>query len=759
MREGAITLLKWTLATASAALCAGQPAVAQGAEPNSAIVVTATKKPGGEAVEAVAAAVTVFDSKALAAAQFSDLQSLSYRIPGVSLDQVGTFRGVANFAIRGLGINSSIPSIDAAVGTVIDGVYVASNAGLVLDAFDIASVEVVRGPQGVLYGRNTTGGAVLVNTADPTFAWEGHARIAGEGPVDRGRGAMRGTGQIVVSGPIITDRVAIRLGAYHDSDGGYFRNLATGANFGKAETTVLRGGLKALITDRLTLVAKGEYLRTTGDGATTQNHGQFARDGFDLAVDNPGFIRGRSRFATARVDWQVGPGTLTNIAGWRHYSHATSNDIDSTPAFRFHSNTGLDQEQWSNELRWSGTLGALDLTAGGYLFHQDIAYAEDRALPTVTAAKFYGGGTQDHHVQGLFAQADYHANAALTLTAGLRWSHEKKAAAITYVRTRPACWVIDGTCPVTGTNPLIPGEPNGITDTRSWSSLSPKLGVSYQLAAGALGYANWTRGTRSGGYNLRVTQPAAFEQIAAAQGTAAFGPERVDSYEIGLKFTSDDGRATLNAAAYRTDVSGIQREISVPSASSGLAQYIYNTADARVHGGEIEASFAPVRGLRLTANAGYIDASYRHVRFDLDGNGKIDAADRALKLPRAPKWTFGGGISHELALGDARTITTRADYQHRGRYAYTDNNWGFNSASDMLDASIALSLGAPAITLSLYGRNLLDAVQFGGDTQIPFGAGPFSDGLNRPFDPRPAAGTFSPVSKGRVVGAALALDF
>ncbi len=722
------------------------------------ITVTATKKAQGEPLQDVPAAITAFNGPALADGQFRDLQSLSYRVPGVSLDPVGTFRGVANFSVRGLGINSSIPSIDASVGTVIDGVYVASNFGLVLDQFDLASVEVLRGPQGVLFGRNTTGGAVLVNTNDPSFAWEGHVRLSGEGSVDGGRGSPRGTAQAVVSGPIVADRVAIRLAAYHDSDGGYFRNRLTGGSLGKGETTVLRGGLKALVTDRLTLVAKGEYLRLTGQGASGQNHGLFAREGFDLSLDNPGSIRGTSRFATVRLDWRVGRGTLTNITGWRRYDHRTSNDIDSTPRVLFNSNTGLDQEQWSDELRWAGTLGRVDVTAGTYLFHQNIAYAEDRALPEITEAKFYGGGTENHHVQGLFEQADWHATPALTLTGGLRYSHESKSAAITYVRTRPACDIIAGTCPVEGTNPSIAGEHNGFRDHRDWSSLSPKLQASYRLAPHALAYAGWTRSARSGGYNLRVTQPAAFEQIAAAQGTAAFAPEKVDSYEAGLKLQSADGTGTLNLAAYDMAVDGMQREISVPSATSGLAQYIYNTADARIRGAEVKASFAPVAPLRLTANFGYIDANYVRVFYDIDGNGAVDAVDQSLKLPRAPKWTFGSGAAWTQPLPGAATLVARADYTHRSRYSYTDNNWGYNVPSDMLDASISLKLGNPAVTVTVYGRNLLDAVQFGGDTQIPYG-GPLSDGNNRPFDPRPAGGTFSPLFKGRVVGAELALDF
>jgi iron complex outermembrane receptor protein len=753
------------LATALAGgmMCASTTARADDAAvdavtPDPSITVTATKKAGGEAVADVPAAVTVFSGKALEGRQFQDLQSLSYSVPGVSLDSVGTFRGVANFSIRGLGINSSIPSIDAAVGTVIDGVYVASNAGLVLDQFDTGSVEVVRGPQGVLFGRNTTGGAVLINTADPTFDWEGHVRLSGEGPVDPGRGTLRGTGQLVVSGPIVSDKIAIRLGVYHDSDGGYFRNLYNGANFGKSETTVLRAGLKALVTDRLTITAKGEYLTMSGDGATTQDHGLFSRDSFDLSVDNPGYIHGKSRFATVKVDWQVGPGTLTDIAGWRHYSHQTSNDIDSTPQPLFNSLTALDQEQWSNELRWSGKLGPLDLTTGGYLFHQTIAYEENRA-GAFFPKTYYGGGTEDHHVYGLFGEGDLHATSALTLTAGLRWSYEKKSVGLTFVRPRPQCSVVEGTCPVSGINPFVPGEANGLTDQHHWSNFSPKFGISYKLADNALAYASWTRGERSGGYNLRVTQPAAFEEIAAAQGSAAFGPERVDQYEIGLKLASRDKRATLNLAGYRSQVRGVQREINVASADSGLAQYIYNTGNARIWGGELEAGFTPVPALRLTADVGYIDAKYTHLDFDLNGDGVINAADYALQLPRAPKWTFGGSVTHVLPLGGETTLTSRAEYHHRSRYAWTDDNLGFNGSSDMLDASIALALGKPAITLAAYAKNLLDAVQFGGDTQLPFGAGPFSDGSARPFDPHPSAGTFSPLFKGRLVGFALAMDF
>ncbi len=144
---------------------------------------------------------------------------------------------------------------------------------------------------------------------------------------------------------------------------------------------------------------------------------------------------------------------------------------------------------------------------------------------------------------------------------------------------------------------------------------------------------------------------------------------------------------------------------------------------------------------------------------DLTGDGAINAADLALALPRAPEWSWGGSLTYEAAVSGDATVQADVFFQRRSAFAYTDNNWGFNSASDRLDASLSLESESTGMTFRLYGRNLLDEVQFGGDTQLPFGGGPFSDGNNRPFDPAPAAGTFSPLAKGRVLGLEIAARF
>jgi iron complex outermembrane receptor protein len=732
------------------ALALAVPASAQ--ETAGPIVVTA-KLPGYGDLSFPGTSDT-FQARDLEARQFEDLTTLSHAAPNVSLDAIGTFKGVANFAIRGLGINSSIPSIDPAVGLFVDGVYIGVNAGSVFDALDVDRIDILRGPQGVAFGRNTTGGAVLVQTADPTWTREGYIRGGFDGPVDEGRGAGQWSGRAVYSGPV-SDAVAVRFGALYSKDAGYFENRFDGRRFGAEETTVLRGAVAVRPASALSVVVKSEWNTSSGEGATTHNNGQNARDRFDLWVNQRGFYDSEGAFVTARGELSLGPGKLTDIFGWRRYDLSTRNDIDSSPQTLFHSDTATRQRQWSNELVYSATLGAAQVVAGAYLFGQQVGYDEGRDLSGLGSPPLNGGGRQDHDVYGLYASGDVPVVSGVTLSGGVRWSREEKSAVVTYVRPRAACSAIAGTSPVSGTP--VPGENNGFSDSRVWDSLSPSIALSYQPAETLALYGSWTRGQRSGGYNLRITQPAAFEQVAATLGSPAYDEEQVDSFELGAKWRAASGLAELRGAVFRTQVDNLQREINVPSATSGLAQSVYNTADARITGGELELRLAPATGLELTANLGLSDADYTRVFFDINSDNAINAADLALDLPRAPQATWGGSAGYALPLGAHSNLRGDVFFQHRDRFAYTDNNWGFNSASDRLDATLALQ--HRGLRLALYGRNLLDEVQFGGDTQLPFAGGAFSDGNNRPYDPRPAAGTFSPVQKGRVIGVELEAEF
>ena len=728
------------------------------ADATNVIVVTGTKTQNAENVQDVPLAVTAFNAESLDALKVRDVQGLTYSAPNVSLDQIGTSRGTANFSIRGLGINSSIPSIDPTVGVFVDGVYLGFSGGVVFDLFDLESVEILRGPQGILFGRNTTGGAVLINTGNPTDYLTGKFRAAVDGPlVDGGRGGANYTVSGVISGPIVEDTLLFKLGAYYNKNEGYFTNLFDGSNHGKAETKILRGALEGRFGD-LTLTGKLDYFTSDGDGPSGQNRGVFERDTFDLSIDERGNYDNEIWTGSLTAEVDIGPGTLTNIFGYRDYSATTLGDIDSLPIFGFHSSTETEHDQISNEIRYAISTDNFDLTIGGFYFDQSIAYTETRDLPPLSPLTFYGGGSQDHEVLGAFAASQYYLTSDFSVIAGIRWSREEKYAGVTYVRPRPECSVVGGTCPTSGTNPLIPTENNGFEDGRSWTNWSPKFGFQYEFDDSQI-YAHWTRGYRSGGYNFRITNATVFETVVvpATGGNFGFDEERVDNYEIGGKFQTSDGALTVNAAVYLTEIDDMQREVNQSSPTAGVSQFILNTADAEILGFEVEGRARVTDNLIFTANLGIIDDDYKSVAFDISSDGAIDDADTALRLPRVPEVTWGVGMLHELILPNG-AIVSRVNYQFRDEFAYTDNNLGWIQAADNLDANITWETPMDGLSVSIYGKNLLDQVQAGGDTQLPFG-GPLSNGVNRPFDAYPAGGTLSPLSKGRQIGAEMTFEF
>jgi iron complex outermembrane receptor protein len=713
------------------------------------ITVTARKKSDPENVQTVPVAVTAFNANTLEALQVRDIEGLSYSAPNVSLDDVGTSKGAANFAIRGLGINSSIPSIDPTVGVFIDGVYIGLNNGLIQDTFDLGSIEILRGPQGLLFGRNTTGGAVLINTGNPTPEFEAKTRIAYEGPVDSGRGGGSAYIQGYVSGPLVEDRLNGRLSAYYNNDEGYFKDQTFGDNRGGGESVLVRGSLEFLPTDTLRILAKLEHVNVDADGPVSQNRGLYERGTFDFSNDNQGLYDNETTLGSLRIDLDVafGEGTITNIFGFRDFWQGTSGDIDALPAFIFHSDSDLKQNQVSNELRYAGQFGAFDVTAGFFYFEQNTAYTEIRHLPPVTPASFYGGGDQDHQVWGTFAQADYRVTDRLSLTAGIRYSSEEKDAVLSYTIPRTeACSVVDGTCPV------------DVDDSDSWSNITPKFGVQYQFSEALQAYASFTKGFRSGGYNFRITNPVAYQEQVAQSGSFSFDEEKVDAYEAGIKYRTADGKASFNIAAFHTVVEDMQREVNITSPTAGVSQFILNTADAEISGLEVEASFRVAENFLLQGNFGLIDASYTDNISDISGDGSIDREDLNLEIPRVPDATYGIGFVWNIPLAENSSLTVRSSFQHKDAFAYSDNNLGWVSAADMLSGSVAWQTPLQGVKLALYGKNLLDDAVSGGDTQLPFG-GPLSTGTAEAFSVNPQAGTFSTLKTGRTVGLELIIEY
>ncbi len=710
------------------------------------IMVTARKRE--EASQQVPVAITAYSGDQIEALKVRTLDDLSVSMPNVAMDDVGTTRGVANFSIRGLGLNSSIPAIDPTVGVFIDGVYLGLAAGTVIDMMDVASIEVLRGPQGNLFGRNVTGGAILINTKGPTEEFEFSARGAIDGNPN-GDGGTAIYASAAISGPI-GDSFGYRLSVYHNEDDGWFVNQFDGSDHGAASTTIFRPVLVWNPTDTLEFKLRWEHVDMENDGPSAQTHTNglgidgffvnFERDSFDFSIDEPGFLDLELDTVSLQMDWDIGfgDGTITNIFGWRDYLATTYGDIDSQPQWLFHASSLNDYEQTSNELRYNGQFGSANVTVGLYWFESTTDYSEQRDLVGIAlggAAPYViqpGGGVLDLTSKAIFGSVDFYVTDNLALTVGLRYSDEEKDAQISnlsfntlvYPDTGSPCSVYERTCPFY------------FVDSEAWDEVSGKLGFNYTFSDTARLYGHWSRGHRSGGYNLRNT--ATLPEL----GPGPFDVETVDSFELGYK-SEIGGRGRLNAAIFHTSVGDMQRELNLADPNSGVVQIIRNTGDLDINGIEAEGTFVIGESTVLMASVGWIDPEYSNVIYDLNGDGVIDGADEALEPPRAAGLTYSIGFNHDWMLSSGADIAFRASYAYRDDSYYTDNNLGYLLDQEILNAGIDFFTASDRWTFSLYGQNLLNSVNHGGDTQLP------ATIVAPTF---PVGGTFSPLVKGRVVG-------
>jgi len=751
------------------------------------IVVTATKKADGQNVQDTNLSIAAFGADQLEVFQVRNLGDLSFKIPNVQLDDIGTVKGTANFAVRGLGVNSSIPSIDPSVGVFIDGIYLGINTGVLFDNFDIDSVEVLRGPQGVLFGRNVTGGAVLLNTGNPTDEFT----LKVKGSAESG---LIGTGgnyflQGVISGPLGGGFKA-KLGGYYNNDRGFFENLfdedlailgnsqAPGvasispetiqqqiedndldeSNFGRSETFIIRGALEYEGIEGLNLLAKIEYGDTTGDGPAAQssqnalgvnsfatNFGgpglesqTFDADSLDFAVNNRGFQDSDWIHASFRADLDVsfGNGTITNIFGYRDFSQVASSDIDASILQIFDILVGVEQDQISNELRYNGRFfdDRLDFTTGFFYFNQDLAYSEQRRV-FGAQTPFDGGGVQNTETFGLFAAGEYEITDRLSFNAGLRWSDETKEANIALIQVLggASCFVEETN--ISGDAPCVLEE----FPTFNTSNFSPKIGLGYEATENLRFYGHWARSFRAGGFNLRNTALPDPDTgaISDIQQPGPFEDEQIDSFEIGFK-SEIAGGIRFNGAGFFNFIDNIQREINVAGGSAVVQQVITNAGDVEVFGFEFDALWPVTDNFILNGSIGYVESNFTEVNINLlaANSTEIDLppADGVLdlRLPRLAPFTASVGFTYvqNIGYGD---VVLNANYSHRDASFFTDNNFGVIPAQDRVDLSLSYDIPETGVNMTLYGKNLTNDVILGGDTQL-------------------SNGTFSPLGKGRVLG-------
>jgi len=707
----------WTSGPASA-----QAPAATADKPIEEVGVTARKTGRAERLQDVPIAVSLFSEAQIEQEFVRELEDLSFSAPNVGLDGVGTFNNIANFTIRGLGVNSSIPSIEPTVGVFVDGVYLGINYGVIMDLFDIQGVEVLRGPQGVLFGRNVTGGAVLINTRAPGDVFAARVRAS----VETG---LQTTLAASIEGPIAQGRLFGKLTGYWRNDVGYFTNVATSNDdFGAEETYFIRPSLRWTPTSALEIVVRGEFGATEGDGGVLQNP-NFVEDEFEVNIDTEGFVDTEWSQVIAHADLHVGKtGLITNIFGWRQLDQLNLSDIDSSPNFLFDGLTFTDYEQFSNELRYAADFGErVRYTAGVYYFTQDISYFERRFLAG-GALDSTLGGQQDQFSWAVFVSGDVALTDALTLNLGARYTEETKEADVaTFNAAASACDFDGRTCDF------------DFTDEETWESFIPKLGATWRPNADTSVYGFWTRGFRSGGYNFRNTSP-----------TAVPGPtdqEVQDAFEIGVKTEHFEDRLRFNTAFFFNTLDDLQREVIVPDATTGVVQVIRNTADGEIYGVEIDAVLQATDRLSFTGALGYLKGEYTDVREDLNGDGVVDAADAALELPRLANWSASIAGEYRIPL-QAGDLTARLGYRYRDESFSTDNNLGILPAAGLLDASLRFESANGRWAASVFGRNLLDDEVWS-----------FEFGLPSAIGGVPLGGSGRSLNKGRVVGTELSFSY
>jgi len=711
LRTGALGTAASTLLLASASYAQ----VVNDTQPIENVLVTAQKRGVAENAQTVPLALSVFGSPQLDDLHIRTAQDLTTAVPNTTLGDAGTILGYANFSIRGLGINTSVPSTEPAVGVFVDGIYLGQSAGAVLDLFDVEDVEILRGPQATLFGRNTTGGAVLINTRRPgdKFAVRGRVNI---------ESGLEEIYALSVESPI-GRQFRAKITAYHDNDSGWFKNEFDGRSFGARRTSFVRPTIVWLPNENFDATLIYERGATRDQGAVAQNPAYFS--GFTVSLDNPGYNKQDWEAVTAETNWHISPGTVTNLFGYRNLHQAASNDTDAQPLPRFDGFDKLDQHQFSDELRFAGRFfDRLDVTGGLYYFTQSFSYLERRRLFNGVIDSTLGGKV-DVTNYAVFADANYHILPELGLIAGGRFTTEKKSALIATFFPSTAgsrCNFNSETCVYNFPGPSFPGAPG----SKQWDNFVPKLGVEWQPDERVFLYSTWTKGVRSGGYNVRSSS------FTIAPGP--YDPETLDAFELGAKSDWFERRLRLNGAVFYTTVKHMQRDVNQTDPIAGIVQVTQNTADATIKGFETEIVGALTDELVLNANAGFTEGKYDSVLFDLDGGG-VGPSDFGRTIPRLSKWSYSFGAAYTHAFG-GYTFQIRSDYGYRSRAPYTDSNSTYLAPIRNLTASASLSIDH--WTASIYGRNLLNTV---------------TDGVVAPLPASLGGGAFRTLNEGRVIGA------
>ena len=664
------------------------------------VTVTATRR--SASLQSVPIAVSVLDGEALERSNRNSIDSIVAELPSVTFRQQGGNKDSTIF-IRGVGTISTSPGVEPTVSTVVDGVVYARPGQATTDLLDIDRLEVLRGPQGTLFGKNASSGVLNIISRTPSEATTGYADAAYyQGDEKRVRAGIAGT--------LVPDLVRASLtGLYADYDGNV-RNLYSGANVNGYQRKGARG--KLLITPDgavdITLIA--DYLHSTSSptatimAATTPAFAAAiapvvaSADQRQVVNDIPSAITDINKGLSAQVDWRKDGYTLTSITavrGWDNSQHTTTSTLGNsadlsriTAALPATRDIGtVDFKQYSQELRIASPKSRwLDYVAGAFYLRgkdrEDYQRIVTASASNINSGRANYGVTSDSY--SLFGENTLHLTPDWRVIAGARWTHDSLS--FDHQRTSTQNTAFAGVQPAFAAS--------GSTDDTGYSG---RVGLQHDLDPNNTVYATYSRGYKGPAYNVFFNM--------VGRDTLALKPETSNAYEIGYKSSAFGHRLTANVAVFKTDYNNYQANFYDTVAGTVVTRLI-NAGAVSTQGVELDLTARPVQRLALTASLAYTDASIDHFNCPPAAAASCDLNGKP--LPFSPRWKSFNRAAYTVPLDSGLNVELAADYswQSKTQYDLFQSAAAIQPAYGLINASITLLAPAGGWRVSLTGKNL-----------------------------------------------------
>lgn len=608
------------------------------------IIVSARRR--DESIQDTPVAMTSIAPSQLEGAAALTIGALQGAAPNVVITMGPTGSAAANISIRGIAFADIEKSFDPSVGVNVDGVYIGTSTGQMLDFFDMESIEVLRGPQGTLFGRNTIAGVINVRRTRPTGEWGGKFEVSAS---DFGTFGARA----VLNVPIMPGVLSAKIFEMHQESDGYYRTIGTGKdrgdykndNFGAAFLLTPNDTFDALLT-----LEKQQQDFDPMTGPLSQPGDVFCpfvvcggNNTDDIYKVTPGgkqFGEYSAPAATLEMNLDTGAVKWTSVTSYRESEEDQQQDYSTSGMYL--ALRKQDYDQFSQEFRGAGKIGdSFDYVAGLYYF--DSEYTLDQSTLV------FGGPVPQQHTIGTsesyaaFADVNWEIMDGVRLSGGGRWTHDDKS--------------MDTT---------VGGVAYGKA-SESWSKFTPKVGLDWRPTDDIMIYGSWSQGYRSGGFNGRGLTPFS--------ATTPYDPETVDAFELGLKTEFLDNRASLNLAAFYTDYKDIQQSTTIAqTGGTGNETIVTNAASAKIQGIEADLTVRVTESLTLLSAFGYTDAKFDEflTRQPVGGIAfpvTFDFSD--VDLIYAPQTTFSFNVEYELPLATGLIdgeFKANVGYRYLSRY-------------------------------------------------------------------------------------------